>query len=139
MGFPQSKATVLWVDNMGAVALAKHRCSSVRSRHIERRYLHLRELVAAGELEVRYVPTADNVADLLTKPLAKDVHMKHVGTASNIAAKESKSNVSSTRAHVAHLAKPQHDMLHAARTHDVVAQWAKHAHATSHGDGAAHA
>ena len=72
MGFAQQKPTVLWCDNQGAVALAKHRSSSKRSRHIERRYLHIRELVFDGHIEVRYIPTAENPAELLTKPLSPD-------------------------------------------------------------------
>ena len=61
--------TVLYVDNQGAVELSKDMKSCQRSRHIERRYLKVRELVALGEVTVKYVPTRDNPADVLTKPL----------------------------------------------------------------------
>ena len=59
--------TILYVDNSGAVELSKDLKSCQRSRHIERRYLKVRELVAKGEIEVRYCPTKENVADALTK------------------------------------------------------------------------
>ena len=38
------------------------------------------ELVAEGHIEVRYVATAENASDLLTKPLAKDLFDKHRAT-----------------------------------------------------------
>ena len=65
MGFRQTSPTVLYVDNSGAVELSRDLKSCQRSRHIERRYLKVRELVAAGEVEVRAVDTKNNPADLL--------------------------------------------------------------------------
>ena len=71
------EATVLYVDNQGAVELSKDAKSCQRSRHIERRYLRIRELVAQGDIAVKYVNTEDNHADLLTKPLERVVFQKH--------------------------------------------------------------
>ncbi len=73
-----TKLTVLWVDNMGAVELSKRRESSQRSRHIERRYLKIREWVAEGHIVVKYMNTTDNHADLFTKPLAPADFSRHV-------------------------------------------------------------
>ena len=70
MGYDMSKPTTLWVDNLGAVELSKRRESSQRSRHIERRFLKIREWVAEGNIVVKYKNTKDNRADLFTKPLA---------------------------------------------------------------------
>ena len=58
---------MLYVDNSGAVELAKHRKSCDRSRHVQRRYFKVRELVAEGEIEVRHIDTHENISDLLTK------------------------------------------------------------------------
>ena len=58
---------MLYVDNSGAVELAKHRKSCDRSRHVQRRYFKVRELVAEGEIEVRHIDTHENVSDILTK------------------------------------------------------------------------
>ena len=69
MGFRQTSPTVLYVDNSGAVELSRDLKSCQRSRHIERRYLKVRELVAAGEVEVRAVDTKNNPADLFTKSI----------------------------------------------------------------------
>ena len=69
--------TILYVDNSGAVALSKDLKSCQRSRHIERRYLKIRELVAQGHIKVVYKPMADNHADVLTKSLPRELHDKH--------------------------------------------------------------
>ena len=67
LGIDVSAPTVLYVDNSGAVELSKHRKSCNRSRHVQRRYLKIRELVAMGEIEVRWVETKSNVSDLMSK------------------------------------------------------------------------
>ena len=39
-----------------------------RMKHVQRRHFFVRDMVEAFELEVPYVPTAENPADFLTKP-----------------------------------------------------------------------
>ena len=82
MGVDMSEPTVLKVDNAGAVELAKNRSSNQRSRHIERRYLKIREWVAEGHIRVQWTATADNAADVLTKPLPTEIFEKHRRTLS---------------------------------------------------------
>ena len=84
MGVKLDKPTVLYVDNSGAVELSKDLKSCQRSRHIERRYLKVRELVAQGDIEVRYCPTKENVADALTKSLPPAVHKAHTESLLNL-------------------------------------------------------
>jgi hypothetical protein len=80
MGEDMSEPTVLYVDNLGAVALSKDLKSCQRSRHIERRYLKVRELVAQGDIIVKYRETSENPADMLTKPLDAATFKKHSDT-----------------------------------------------------------
>jgi len=47
--------------------LSKHRKSCNRSRHVLRRYLKVRELVAEGAIKVEWVETKENLSDLLSK------------------------------------------------------------------------
>jgi hypothetical protein len=49
----------------------------VRTRHIERRYLKIRELIDSGHIEVKYVNTNDNTADVLTKALPRVDFERH--------------------------------------------------------------
>ena len=61
---------VLYQDNLSAVKLAENGASSAeRTRHIAICFFWLKDRVDAGELTIVYCPTADMVADLLTKPL----------------------------------------------------------------------
>ena len=47
-----------------------------KMKHVQRRHLYVRDMVESFELEVPFVPTADNLADILTKPMrdAKQFH-----------------------------------------------------------------
>ena len=82
MGGDISKPTVIYVDNSGAVQLARDRRSCQRSRHIQRRFLKLREWQAEGHIKLVYVSTDENAADVLTKPLATAAFRKHTDTLS---------------------------------------------------------
>ena len=67
----QSQPTTVGIDNQGAVALAKNYVSNSKTKHIERRHLKIRELVRDMAVRPEFVPTDLNVADILTKPLAR--------------------------------------------------------------------
>ena len=84
LGLEQTQPTVLYVDNSGAVELSRDRKSCHRSRHVDRRYFKVRELYFHKLLRVEYVPTADNVADILTKPLPTDTFAKHRASLLNL-------------------------------------------------------
>ena len=43
----------------------------MRSKHIDTRYHYIRECVADGVVEVQHISTEDQLADVLTKPLAR--------------------------------------------------------------------
>ena len=67
-------APVLWCYNKSTIALTKDPVYSARSKHIEASYHFLRELSIQGELTVQHVATNENVADIFTKPLARERH-----------------------------------------------------------------
>ena len=70
-GNKQTKGVVLYCDNQGALALAKNPVHHQRSKHIDIRYHFVRNEVQNNTLKLEYVPTADNVADVFTKSMAK--------------------------------------------------------------------
>jgi len=78
MGVILTDPTVLYVDNTSAIALVRNSKSCVRTRHIERRFLKIRELVEAGLIDVKYVNTLENHADVLTKALPTVDFNRHV-------------------------------------------------------------
>ena len=67
----QREPTVIGIDNQGAIALSKNYVSNSRTKHIERRHLKIRELVEELKVKPEFLPTDDNPADMMTKPLGK--------------------------------------------------------------------
>lgn len=59
-------------DNAGALELARIPKIRPRTKHINVCYHHFREHVENGLIEVHHVPSDEQLADLLTKPLAVD-------------------------------------------------------------------
>ena len=77
--FPEvERPLTLWCDNTGAIAQAKEPRSHSRSKHIERKYHVIRDFVEKGYIAMQKIPSADNVADPLTKPLAQAVLDRHL-------------------------------------------------------------
>ena len=72
----------------GAVELSKQRESAQRSRHIERRYLKIRDWVAEGHIVVKYKNTTDNRADVFTKPLAAEDFDRHMNSLMGMPARD---------------------------------------------------
>ena len=67
----------LYCDNSGAVANSKEPQSQKSSKHIERKYHLIREIVQRGDVEVKKISTVDNLADPFTKALANKVFDQH--------------------------------------------------------------
>ena len=61
-------------DSRGAIALAKNTKDHGKVKHINIRHHYLCELIKSGAISFEQIPSADNVADLFTKPLARDHH-----------------------------------------------------------------
>jgi hypothetical protein len=61
-------------DNQGSLELARNPGVHGRSKHIDTHYHFVREKVEEKHFELLYVPTQENLADLLTKALPKPRH-----------------------------------------------------------------
>ena len=72
--------TPVFVDNSGAVSLAKNFNSCKRAKHINRRVHFLNDYTESGKIVVHHIPTKDNTADIFTKPLPKVLFLKHRST-----------------------------------------------------------
>jgi hypothetical protein len=66
----------LYEDNQGSIFLADHPVSHQRTKHINVRYHFVRHLVSSGDLEILYLRTEDMVADIFTKALPKEKHLR---------------------------------------------------------------
>eukprot|EP00873_Tetraselmis_striata_P013542 jgi/Tetstr1/433806/TSEL_022993.t1 len=70
----QSEATVIFEDNQSCIALTRNPMTHGRSKHIAIKYHFTREKVLSGEVAIEYCPTAQMVADALTKALGRLKH-----------------------------------------------------------------
>jgi len=61
----------LLIDNKSAIELSKNPVHHERSKHIDTRYHYIRDCIEQGVVEVDHVRTGDQLADILTKPLAR--------------------------------------------------------------------
>jgi cell fate regulator YaaT (PSP1 superfamily) len=59
----------LMCDNTSAISVAKNSVFHKRMRHLERRHHFLRDHVEKGDIEMRYIDTKIQLADIFTKPL----------------------------------------------------------------------
>ncbi|RYC77798.1 hypothetical protein BFJ63_vAg19328, partial [Fusarium oxysporum f. sp. narcissi] len=66
------QTTILYGDNQGAIAMAKTPQFHARTKHIDLQWHYVRDRVSDGDVELQYVPTEQQIADGLTKPLPKD-------------------------------------------------------------------
>ena len=62
---------IIFQDNMSALSLEKNgrMSSSKRTKHIKAKYFLIKDYYDAGEVDLRYCPTGEMWADVLTKPL----------------------------------------------------------------------
>ena len=70
--FIQKEATTIYVDNKSAIELAKNPVYHERSKHIDTRFHYIREHVKNKEIEVKFVKSQDQIADIFTKPFKID-------------------------------------------------------------------
>jgi hypothetical protein len=64
-------AVVLRCDNQSAIALCKDSKFHARTKHFDIRYHFIREAVENRSIAISYIPSDQNIADILTKALAR--------------------------------------------------------------------
>ena len=70
-GYKFNAPSTLYVDNQSALAIAKNPEHHGRMKHLDLRHYWLRDVVEAGVIDVRYLPTAQMPADIMTKALGR--------------------------------------------------------------------
>lgn len=64
-------------DNQSAIKLAKNPVFHARTKHIEVHHHFVRERLLRGEIELHYISTDDQPADIFTKPLSRTKFEQH--------------------------------------------------------------
>ena len=67
-------------DNSGAIEIAKQDKYQPRTKHINIRYHHFRQLVQEGRIVIQPIKSEDNPADILTHPVSIERLSKHLTT-----------------------------------------------------------
>jgi hypothetical protein len=80
LGVEQKQATVLFEDNNGALLMAIAQQPTRRTRHMDIKKFALLEWVEQDLIILADIKTAENAADGLTKPLAKQLFYRHADT-----------------------------------------------------------
>ena len=63
------KTTTIFTDSQSCIAMLKNQRFSHRTKHFDTRFHFIRDHVNKGTIRLEYVPTSENTADLMTKPL----------------------------------------------------------------------
>jgi hypothetical protein len=69
LGVSQDRPPVLWCDNIGATYLASNPVFHARTKHIEVDFHFVRERVEQKLLQIKFISSKDQLADVFTKPL----------------------------------------------------------------------
>ena len=69
LGIELRSLLIIYSDNQGALALAQNPDTHPRSKHVDIQYHFTWDLVCAGRIAVKYIPTKLMITDALMKPL----------------------------------------------------------------------
>ena len=72
LGIQVQVPVVIYCDNLRSIQLARNPLFHVRMKHIEVHYHFIRERVLDGDIDLTYVRTDEQVADIFTKALGAE-------------------------------------------------------------------
>ena len=76
LSMTQEEPIEICVDNKLAIALAKNPVFHDWSKHIDTQYHYIRECITRKEVQVEYLKSQDQAADIFTKPLKHEDFVK---------------------------------------------------------------
>lgn len=71
-GIPLVEPTTLEQDNKSAILMGQGITKSRRTKHVDLRYHHIRELTANNTIHLKYIPSDQLLSDFFTKPLNRE-------------------------------------------------------------------
>ena len=79
INLPQDKATILHIDNNGALLMGNAQQPTRRTRHMDLRKFSLLEWIKRDLILMQRISTSDNCADVLTKQTGRQLFYRHYG------------------------------------------------------------
>ena len=70
---------LVYGDNQGSIFIGSNPVQEIRTKHIDLKYHYVHECIAKGKIEVFFVSSKDNTADILTKNLGRIKFEKFCG------------------------------------------------------------
>ena len=77
MGVKVKLPMTVFVDNTGAIEMAKNWSTGTRTKHIDIRHHHIREMVEQGMVSIEFVKSEENESDPFTKNVSEKLFEKH--------------------------------------------------------------
>ena len=74
LGIKVSTAPIIYGDNQGTQALSINDIKSERTKHIDIKLAYIQDTLEKGEMQLKWIPTRDQIADILTKSLNGPLH-----------------------------------------------------------------
>lgn len=77
MGIECTEPTVIFEDNQSCISIAEEPRHHKRMKHIDVKYNFIRDVIANKEVTIEYIPSTEQVADIMTKSLGRTLFEKH--------------------------------------------------------------
>ena len=78
IGIEVEKPIEVKCDNIGAIFLSENVTTRNRTKHVDIGYRFVNEFVLDNFITIKFVRTLDNKADIFTKNVGGDSHVKHI-------------------------------------------------------------
>jgi hypothetical protein len=91
-GLREKVSPTLNQDNQSAIFLEQNHSLSQRTKHIDIKAHFIREKFQQGRIAIKYCPTQEMMADILTKPINKNAFIKHRTRIMNMKGNSTKSD-----------------------------------------------
>lgn len=83
-GYKQPEPTIIWEDNKSAIILTERGSTDVGSvKYMRNRYFFIKQHIETKDVQIKYMPTEQMIADILTKPLVGSLFQRMVESVMN--------------------------------------------------------
>jgi len=76
LGLQSNTGSTVYGDNQSAIAVSKNGVKGERTKHVDIKYHFVTETVESGVVLLKWIPTAEQQADIFTKALSAPVFMQ---------------------------------------------------------------